>query len=164
MQVAARYDVDPEVQDYQSRRPVQALHLNNPSRIHPKTQPSKPPVHPFKSSNPTNILNMKFSWDSASQTPRVVVTAEDPEFDRTTLQNWAAEGFEVSYLPFTTSRKAYIQQFQDLAESLELGEKYAIVGQAIQQRPMPSFLSTQPARLAKLIRDRNAQHMAKPPK
>ncbi|KAL9024029.1 MAG: hypothetical protein Q9196_006813 [Gyalolechia fulgens] len=65
---------------------------------------------------------MKFSWNNASQTPRVVVTAEDPEFDNTTLQNWEAEGFLVSYLPFTVSRKAYIQQFQDLAETLELGE------------------------------------------
>ncbi|KAL8937465.1 MAG: hypothetical protein Q9216_004410 [Gyalolechia sp. 2 TL-2023] len=65
---------------------------------------------------------MKFSWNDASQTPRVVVTAEDPEFDNTTLQDWEAEGFEVSYLPFTTSRKAYVQQFQDLAETLELGE------------------------------------------
>lgn len=72
---------------------------------------------------------MKFSWNDASQTPRVVVTAEDQEFDNTTLQNWIAEGFEVSYLPFTTNRKAYIEKFQDVAESLELGEKYAIVGQ-----------------------------------
>lgn len=78
---------------------------------------------------------MKFSWNNASQKPRVVVTAEDQEFDSTTLQNWEAEGFQVSYLPFTTSnRKIYIEQIQDVAESLELGEKYAIVGQGYSNR------------------------------
>lgn len=72
---------------------------------------------------------MKFSWNNASQQPRVVVTAEDPDFDAVTLQHWRDEGFEVSYLAFTATRKAYVQELHHLADPLELGEKYAIVGQ-----------------------------------
>lgn len=75
---------------------------------------------------------MKFSWNNTSQQPRVVVTAEDPDFDATTLQHWRDEGFEVSYLPFTDTRKTYVHQLHHLADPLELGEKYAIVGQANQ--------------------------------
>ncbi|KAL9600729.1 MAG: hypothetical protein Q9219_002970 [cf. Caloplaca sp. 3 TL-2023] len=90
---------------------------------------------------------MKFSWNNASQQPRVVVTAEDPDFDLVTLQHWRDEGFEVSYLPFNASRKAYIQQLHHLADPLELGEKYAIVayGEAAEVvletalKPMPKL-------------------------
>ena len=68
-----------------------------------------------------------------SQRPRVVLTAEDPDFDPVTIQHWKDEGFEVSYLPLDTTSaatcKAYIQQLQHLADPLELGEKYALVGQ-----------------------------------
>ncbi|KAL8957750.1 MAG: hypothetical protein Q9193_005059, partial [Seirophora villosa] len=74
------------------------------------------------------LPTMKFSWNSSSQKPRVVVTAEDADFDATTLQRWRDEGFAVSYLPFTATRKAYVQQLHHLADPLELGEKYAIVG------------------------------------
>ncbi|KAI4117354.1 MAG: hypothetical protein LQ345_002392 [Seirophora villosa] len=71
---------------------------------------------------------MKFSWNTtSSQKPRVVLTAEDADFDATTLQRWRDEGFDVSYLPFTAARKAYVQQLHHLADPLELGEKYAIV-------------------------------------
>ncbi|KAL8651723.1 MAG: hypothetical protein Q9210_003089 [Variospora velana] len=90
---------------------------------------------------------MKFSWNNSSQQPRVVVTAEDPDFDATTLQHWRDEGFEVSYLPFTATRKAYVQQLHHLADPLELGEKYAIVayGEAAEVvletalKPMPKL-------------------------
>ena len=72
---------------------------------------------------------MKFSWNQGNKTlPKLVLTAEDPDFDQVTTANWRAEGFEVSYLPFTGSRKDYVTSVQHLADPLELGEKYAIVG------------------------------------
>ena len=60
--------------------------------------------------------------------PRLVLTAEDDSFDQTTIQNWKDEGFQVTYLPFTGSRKQYEQDLHCLPDPLELGEKYAIVG------------------------------------
>lgn len=58
----------------------------------------------------------------------VVITAEGDDFDEVTIQNWRAEGFQVSYLPFTGSRKDYVHSIQHLADPLELGENFAIVG------------------------------------
>lgn len=74
---------------------------------------------------------MRFSWsDSSVARPKIVITAEDADddFDEVTVQNWRAEGFEVSYLPFTSSRKEYVRFLQHLADPLELGENFAIVG------------------------------------
>ena len=72
---------------------------------------------------------MKFSWNSSSMShPRVVLTAEDESFDQTTTQQWQDEGFQVTYLPFTGTRKQYERELQHLPDPLELGEKYAIVG------------------------------------
>ena len=72
---------------------------------------------------------MKFSWsDSSVPQPKVVIAAEDHEFDRNIIQNWRAEGFEISYLPFIDSRKDYVYSLQHLHDRLELGDNYAIVG------------------------------------
>ena len=72
---------------------------------------------------------MRFSWsDSSVAQPKVVITAEDDDFDLGTIQKWRAEGFEVSYLPFTGPRKDYVHCLQHLADPLELGENFAIVG------------------------------------
>ena len=72
---------------------------------------------------------MRFPWsDSSVAQPRLVITAERDDFDQISLQNWRAEGFEVSYLPFTGSRKDYVYSLQHLADPLELGENFAIVG------------------------------------
>ncbi len=71
---------------------------------------------------------MKFSWSQPP--PRLVLTAEDSAFDPVTIQNWKDEGYEVSYLPFTSSRKEYVKALHRLADPLELGEKYAIVGRS----------------------------------
>ena len=106
--------------------------------IHTTQRPSYPQVPKKGKGKPSQDLPrihsisaaMKFSWNNSSQQPRLVVTAEDADFDQTTLQHWREEGFQVSYLPFTATRKAYIQQLHHLADPLELGEKYAIVGQA----------------------------------
>ena len=72
---------------------------------------------------------MNFSRnDSTIARPKVVITAKSDEFDQVTIQNWTAEGFEVSYLPYTGSREDYVGYLQRLADSLELGEGFAIIG------------------------------------
>lgn len=77
---------------------------------------------------------MKFSWSPSSmRAPKLVVTAEDSDFDPVTLQNWKTEGFDVSYLAFDKSRKEYVRALQHLADPLDLGECYAIVGLSIIQ-------------------------------
>lgn len=60
--------------------------------------------------------------------PKLVVTAEDPTFDEKTLQHWRDEGFDVSYLPFDTSRKQYVEKLYHISDSLGLGDNFAIVG------------------------------------
>lgn len=60
--------------------------------------------------------------------PRLVLTAEDPSFDSVTIQKWKDEGYNVTYLPFTGSRRDFERNLQHLADPLEMGEKYAIVG------------------------------------
>ena len=72
---------------------------------------------------------MKFSWnDNTVARPKVVIAAKGDEFDQVTIENWTAEGFEVSYLPYTGSRQDYVRYLQHLADSLELGEHFAIIG------------------------------------
>lgn len=82
---------------------------------------------------------MKFSWDQKSvSTPRLVLTSDDPSSDQITTQHWKDEGFQVTYLPFTGSRKQYERDIHRLPEPLELGEKYAIVGWFLRLCPRPS--------------------------
>lgn len=72
---------------------------------------------------------MKFSWNSANMAfPKLVLTAEDSDFDPNIVENWKAEGFDVSYVPFGDSRNDYVGALQRLADPLGLGEYYAIVG------------------------------------
>ena len=72
---------------------------------------------------------MNFSSNHSTVTrPKVIITAKDDEFDQVTIQNWRAEGFEVSYLPYTGSRGDYVRGLQHLADPLELGENFAIIG------------------------------------
>ena len=72
---------------------------------------------------------MRFSWnDSTVSRPKVVITAEGDGFDQVTIENWRAEGFEVSYLPLPGSRGDYVHYLQHVADSLELGQDFAIIG------------------------------------
>jgi len=66
---------------------------------------------------------MKFSWSPATTTDplNLILTAEDSSFDPTTLQHWKDEGFQVTYLPFTSSRKEYVRKVQNMAEELRVG-------------------------------------------
>ena len=72
---------------------------------------------------------MTFSWnDSTVPRPKLVITSQDDEFDQVTITNWRAEGFEVSYLPFIGLRQDYLHYLEHLADPLELGQDFAIIG------------------------------------
>ena len=59
---------------------------------------------------------------------KLIVTVEERDFDPVTVQYLRDEGFQVTYLPCSTPRKAYEKSLHGLADPLEEGEKYAIVG------------------------------------
>jgi hypothetical protein len=73
-----------------------------------------------------NAEQMHFSWNSVL--PRLVITSDTTDFDRITINNFQEEGFQISYLHYDGDRKEYSNQLRHLADSLELGDKYAIVG------------------------------------
>jgi hypothetical protein len=72
--------------------------------------------------------NMHFSWHNTISLPRLVVTSDTDDFDRVILEHFKEEGFQVAYLPYTGDKKDYKNKLQHLADPLELGDKYAIVG------------------------------------
>ena len=74
----------------------------------------------------TNVRQMQFSWSNTL--PRLVVTSDTPDFDMDILEQWKEEGFQVAYLAYDGDKKDYHNKLQHLADPLELGEKYAIVG------------------------------------
>ena len=74
----------------------------------------------------TNARPMHFGWNNAL--PRLVLTADTPDFDPDIVEGWKDEGFQVAYLPYDGNKKDYRDKLQHLADPLELGEKYAIVG------------------------------------
>jgi hypothetical protein len=74
----------------------------------------------------TNVRQMQFSWSNSL--PRLIVTSDTSDFDTDILEQWKEEGFQVAYLPYDGDKKSYHNTLQRLADPLELGEKYAIVG------------------------------------
>jgi len=72
---------------------------------------------------------MQLNWHN--QSPRLVLTGDSPDFDPTTLSHWKEEGFAVAYVPYDGNAKSYLNSLRHLADPLELGEKYAIVGIAV---------------------------------
>lgn len=80
----------------------------------------------IKRSPSINSSPMHFSWHHLS--PRLVLTSNSPDFDPISISHWKEEGFAVAYLPYDSDAKAYRNSLQHLADPLELGDKYAIVG------------------------------------
>lgn len=72
--------------------------------------------------------NMHFSWHNTNSMPRLIVTSDTTDFDRTILEHFMEEGFQVAYLPYDGDKKDYNNKLRHLADPLELGDKYAIVG------------------------------------
>ena len=69
---------------------------------------------------------MRVSWDD--QNPNVIVTGNGLVFDPEILAHLKEEEFGVTYLPYTDNPKDYSHQLQGLEDSLEFGDRYAIVG------------------------------------
>ena len=67
------------------------------------------------------------NWNTI--TPRLVLTSDTDEFDDTIISHFQEEGFQLSYLEYTGNKAEYQAKLQHLQDPLELGEKYAIVGE-----------------------------------
>lgn len=61
--------------------------------------------------------------------PRLVLATNWTELQSTDISNWEDEGFAVSCVPYRGDKKDYINQFDDIADALEPGDQYAIVGE-----------------------------------
>ena len=84
-------------------------------------------IHDRVSIRQGGTKNMHFSW-LGNVEPRLVVTSDTTDFDSTTIEHFLAEGFQVAYLPYTGDKKDYQNKLQHLADPLDIGDKYAIVG------------------------------------
>ena len=80
----------------------------------------------IKRSTSANASPMHFSWHKLS--PRLVLASGSPDFAPTSISHWKDEGFAVSYLPYAGDINAYRNNLPHLADPLELGDKYGIVG------------------------------------
>ena len=69
---------------------------------------------------------LNLSWSTS--VPRLVLTSDTDEFDEIIIQHFLEEGYQLAYLPYKGTHQEYNAQLQHLQDSLELGEKYAIVG------------------------------------
>ncbi len=99
---------------------------------------------------------MKFSWDMAA--PRLVLIADTDDFDDTIIRNFKDEGYDVTYMPFDGDKKAFRNRLSHLADPLDLGEKYAIVGPRLRsQTPLLHSTRTHANAVP------SNQHTAKPP-
>lgn len=97
-----------------------------------KSAPDSKLKKKIKRSSSVNASPMHFSWHNLS--PRLVLTSNSPDFDPTTISHWKEEGFAVAYLPYDGDAKAYRNSLWHLADPLELGDKYAIVGTVLSMR------------------------------
>jgi hypothetical protein len=102
-----------------------------------KPAPDSIPKMKIRRSPSTNSSPMQFSW--YNQSSRLVLTSDSPDFDPITISRWKEEGFAVAYLLYDGDTKSYLDSLRHLADPLELGETYAIVGIAVSlQRPKTS--------------------------
>lgn len=79
----------------------------------------------------TRSGELHFGWNSI--TPRLVLTSDTSDFDQTIVDHFRDEGFQVTYLPYEGDHSGYVGRLRHLADPLELGDRYAIVGEA----PLP---------------------------
>lgn len=76
---------------------------------------------------PANIRSeLHFSWDKTN--PNIVIAADSADFDPLIFEEFKEEGFDIALLPHTDSPKRFDSQLQGLQDSMEFGNKYAIVG------------------------------------
>lgn len=68
----------------------------------------------------------RFAWTNI--TPRLVITSDTSDFDEEILRNFEAEGFQVAYLAYDGDHNDYQNKLLHIADSLDVGDQYAIVG------------------------------------
>ena len=59
--------------------------------------------------------------------PRLVIAANSQSFDQIIVSHWQEEGFEVRFEPVRDDSKSSIRSIESIGDTLESGEKYAIV-------------------------------------
>jgi hypothetical protein len=59
--------------------------------------------------------------------PRLVLAASSQSFDQTIISHWQEEGFEVRFEPVRDDSKSSIRSIESIGDTLENGEKYAVV-------------------------------------
>jgi hypothetical protein len=77
--------------------------------------------HANGSSNGTGFLSFN------SHPPRLFITAEDDEFDQTTIQHWKDEGFDVTYHSMGNGGNDYKKLVKSWSTDMRLGESYGII-------------------------------------
>jgi hypothetical protein len=59
--------------------------------------------------------------------PRLVIAASSQSFDQTIISHWGEEGYEVRFEPVRDDSRSSIRSIESIGDSLDSGEKYAIV-------------------------------------
>lgn len=77
----------------------------------------------YKTPTPVGTGFLKFN----RMPPKLVLTADDDDFDDQILLHLREEGFDATYLPLGEGGKAYKDELRHLADDLELGEDYGII-------------------------------------
>lgn len=72
---------------------------------------------------------------------RLVIAASGQSFDQKIIGDWEAEGFEVRFEPVRDGTKASMRSIESIADSLEEGEKYAIVSVLVYFLTLASFVT-----------------------
>ena len=62
------------------------------------------------------------------KTPRVLLSSTSDDFDPVVVRRWREEGFAISYLPFNGNPKDYVSDLKSVADRLDFGEKFVLIG------------------------------------
>ena len=75
----------------------------------------------------TFTVRTNFNWTNTQ--PRLVITSDTEDFDSTIIENFQAEGFQTTYLEYKGNHDQKLIVRNHIADPLDFGEKYAIVGE-----------------------------------
>jgi hypothetical protein len=59
--------------------------------------------------------------------PRLVIAASSQSFDQAVISHWQEEHYDVRFEPVRDGTSASIRSIESIGDSLDQGEKYAIV-------------------------------------
>lgn len=94
--------------------------------LHPRRHSLQEKHSTRYSEPPVNHSEVRFSWDETN--PKIVIAADSIGFDPLIFDQFKEEGFDTAFLPYTDSPKKFDSQLQGLQDSMEFGNRYAIVG------------------------------------